>query len=168
MRKSLLPFAIMSLFSLFSHASPLEPGAAAPDVTAPDQDGRDVRFAEIYPKGITLVYFYPKADTPGCTAQACSLRDAFAGLESDGVTILGVSGDSPAAQKKFREKHGIPFTLIADTDGKVAEAFGVPRMMGISGRQSFLIKDGKIRWTTPKAKTGDHAEEVAAAIAALR
>jgi thioredoxin-dependent peroxiredoxin len=168
MRKSFFPAAIMSLFSLLSHAAPLETGAPAPDVTASDQDGREVRFADVYSKGITLVYFYPKADTPGCTAQACSLRDAFAGLESDGVTILGVSGDSPDAQKKFREKHGIPFALIADTEGKVAGAFGVPRMMGLPGRQSFLIKDGTIRWTTPKAKTRDHAEEVAAAIAALR
>lgn len=158
---------MLSFSNFLAHAQPLAIGAEAPDVTAPDHEGQEVRFADIYAKGTTLVYFYPKADTPGCTAQACSLRDSFADLQSDGLTILGVSGDSPKAQKKFREKYGIPFTLISDSGGKIAAAFGVPSVMGISGRQSFLIQNGKIVWTTPKAKTGDHAAEVRAALAAL-
>lgn len=147
----------------------LNSGDPAPSITAIDQDGRDVAFADVYARGLTLVYFYPKADTPGCTAQACSLRDAFAGLKGQNLQVLGVSRDTPEAQKKFQEKYQLPFPLIADKDGKVAEAFGVPGMMGlpVSSRQSFLIKDGKIAWVAAKAKTGDHAAEVQAAIKAL-
>ncbi|MCX7869935.1 MAG: peroxiredoxin, partial [Terrimicrobiaceae bacterium] len=104
---------------------------------------------------------------PGCTAQACSLRDAMSELEGRGLRILGVSGDSPEGQKKFKEKHNIPFTLISDKQGEVAKAFGVPTMMGIPARQSFLIKDGKVAWVTTKAKTGDHASEVKEALAKL-
>lgn len=159
------------MFSFFSSSSrALEPGAPAPTVTAPDQDGNPVSFADVYAKGTTLVYFYPKADTPGCTAQACSLRDAFAELHGENLQILGVSRDTPAAQKKFQEKYRLPFTLIADHDGKVAEAFGVPAILGlpVSSRQSFIVKDGKIAWTSPKAQTGGHAAEVQAALDSLR
>lgn len=168
MRKILLYSAAMSLFSLFSHASPLTEGSPAPSVSAPDENDVTVNFEEVYAKGLTLVYFYPKADTPGCTKQACSLRDSFAGLTADGLTILGVSGDSPANQKKFKEKYEIPFTLISDSHGKVSSAFGVPAIANIPARQSFIIKDGKIAWTTPKAKTADHAAEVQAALDALK
>ena len=158
---------IMSLLSLFAHAQPLQPGADAPALTAINQDGESVDFAAAYTKGLVLVYFYPKANTPGCTAQACSLRDSFADLQTDGLTVFGVSSDSPEAQKKFQEKYQLPFTLIADKDGSVAKAFGVPSVMGLTARQSFLIKDGKVVWSTPKARTKDHAAEVREAIANL-
>lgn len=167
MRKILLFTTIMSIFTLFSRAEPLSVGAEAPAVTALDENGSPVAFADVYAKGLTLVYFYPKADTPGCTKQACSLRDSFAGLSGKGLTILGVSGDSPEGQKKFKEKYQIPFTLISDSEGKVSSGFGVPAIANIPARQSFLIKDGKIVWTTPKAKTADHAAEVQAAIDSL-
>ena len=161
---------IMTLFGFGGNAKALEIGAPAPQVTAPDQDGAKINFLDVYAKGITLVYFYPKADTPGCTAQACSLRDAYVTLKGENLRVLGVSRDSPDAQKKFREKFKLPFTLISDTDGKVAEAFGVPSMMGLplSSRQSFLIKGGKVVWMSPKAKTGEHAAEVQAAIDGLK
>jgi len=148
----------------------LDIGAPAPQVTATDQNGKPVVFQDVYAKGTTLVYFYPKADTPGCTAQACSLRDAFATLKGDNLQILGVSRDTPEAQKKFQEKYQLPFPLIADQDGKVAAAFGVPGIMGmpVSSRQSFLIKDGKIVWSSPKAKTKEHAAEVQAALDSLK
>ncbi len=147
----------------------LNPGDPAPAISAVDQDGQAIAFADVYARGLTLIYFYPKADTPGCTAQACSLRDAFADLKGENLQILGVSRDTPEAQKKFQQKYQLPFPLIADKDGKVAEAFGVPGMMGlpVSSRQSFLIKDGKIAWVAAKAKTADHAAEVQAAVKAL-
>jgi len=160
---------ILAMF-FTTHLNALDVGAPAPEVTATDQDGKPVAFQDVYAKGITLVYFYPKADTPGCTAQACSLRDSFADLQGENLQILGVSRDTPDAQKKFRGKYQLPFVLIADKDGKVALAFGVPRMMGlpISSRQSFLIKDGKIAWVSLQAKTRDHAGEVQAALDALK
>jgi len=156
---------ILAFLGLEASADPLEVGAAAPDLKATDQDGKAVNFADVYKDGTTLVYFYPKADTPGCTAQACSLRDSYTDLEKEDLTILGVSADSPESQKKFQEKYEIPFTLIADEDGKVAEAFGVPSKMGkFHSRQSFIIKDGKIVWTSLKAQTKGAAEEVQKAL----
>lgn len=155
------------MISLFSpRLSALEVGSPAPLVTAADHDGNPVAFAEVYAKGTTLVYFYPKADTPGCTAQACSLRDSFASLTGKNLQILGVSRDAPDAQKKFRDKYRLPFSLIADKDGKVAEAFGVGGVLGlpVSKRQSFLIRDGRIVWVSPQAKTGEHAAEVQEAL----
>ncbi len=158
----------MAFLGINLHAKPLEVGATAPALTAPDENGDPVDFKEVYAKGLTLVYFYPKASTPGCTAQACSLRDSIADLRADGVTILGVSHDKPADQKKFKDAYDLPFTLIADADGKVIEAFGVPTMvMGISKRQSFLIKDGEVVWRKLDAGTKNHAEEVAQAVVEL-
>lgn len=167
-RATVLIPAMLSIF--FPRSQAIETGSSAPLVSAPDQDGNTVNFADVYAKGITLVYFYPKADTPGCTAQACSLRDGFATLPGENLQILGVSRDSAAAQKRFRGKYQIPFTLIADTDGRVAEAFGVPSVMGLplSSRQSFLIKDGKVVWASLKAKTAEHAAEVRAAVDSLK
>jgi peroxiredoxin Q/BCP len=148
----------------------LEVGDQAPVNVAADQNGEEIRLADIYTKGPTLVYFYPKADTPGCTAQACSLRDSFANLSAENLQILGVSRDSSASQKKFQEKYKLPFTLLADLDGKVAEAFGVPSILGmpVSRRQSFIVKGDKIVWKSASAKTGDHAAEVQAALDALK
>jgi peroxiredoxin Q/BCP len=148
-------------------ADPLGVGAAAPEVSAPDQNGQTVVFTDVYAKGPTLVYFYPKADTPGCTKQACSLRDDWETLKSKGIQVLGVSTDKPESQKKFEEKYKLPFTLIADFEGKVAEAFGVPRMVGFAKRVSFLIRGGKVVWTMPSASTADHSKDVLKAYDAL-
>ena len=161
----------MGLFSFAGKVKALDPGSEAPRISAVDQEGGRVDFAEVYAKGPTLVFFYPKAGTPGCTAQACSLRDAFESLRAENLQILGVSRDSAAAQKKFQQEQRLPFPLIADEDGKVAEAFGVPGMMGIlpvTKRQSFLIQDGKVVWKAESAQTGRHAAEVQAALDALK
>lgn len=163
---------IMSIFSFFglaavAGAEPLAVGAPAPQITAPDQDGKPIDFKTVYAKGPTLVYFYPKADTPGCTKQACSLRDDWKTLQEKGLQVLGVSEDKPEAQKKFQDKYTLPFTLIADHEGKVAQAFGVPTTGGFAKRQSFLIKDGKVAWTMLKASTDTHAKDVLAAYGEL-
>ena len=170
MKRFLLTLFTMSLFGLFANGAPLPVGAPAPDVSAPDQDGTQVPFRDVYARGTTLVYFYPKADTPGCTAQACSLRDAFADLKGDGLQILGVSEDTAAAQKKFQEKYKLPFPLIADADGVVAKAFGVDMipLVGMTKRQSFIVKDGKIAWTSLSAQTNGHAQEVQEALNKLK
>ena len=161
---------IMSFFGFGSKVKALEAGAPAPMPVSLDQDGNSFAFADAYAKGVTLVFFYPKADTPGCTAQACSLRDSFESLKAENLQIVGVSRDTPASQKKFQQKYNLPFSLVADSDGKVAEAFGVGGVMGlpVSKRQSFLIKDGRVVWISLSAKTGEHAAEVQAALDSLK
>ena len=168
MKLTFILVSAISLFGFLAKAEPLGVGSKAPVITAINQDGAPVDFAEVYAKGTTLVYFYPKAGTPGCTAQACSLRDSFADLKGEGLQILGVSEDKPESQKKFQEQNKLPFQLIADSDGKVAAAFGVPTTMGLAKRQSFIIKDDKIVWTSLQAKTAEHAQEVKAALDSLK
>jgi peroxiredoxin Q/BCP len=169
-KTTLVAVIIMSIFGFGSKVKALEVGAPAPVPAAVDQDGKAFAFADVYANGITLVYFYPKADTPGCTAQACSLRDSFESLKAENLQIVGVSRDTPASQKKFQQKYNLPFSLLADADGKVAEAFGVGGVMGlpVNKRQSFLIKDGRVVWLSQSAKTGEHAAEVQAALDSLK
>ena len=170
MRNSFLIIAAMlSFLGCSREAGALSVGGAAPNITARDQNGGDVNLADVYAKGPTLVYFYPKAGTPGCTAQACSLRDAFPDFSSANIQVIGVSADTVEAQKKFAEEYKLPFVLLADTDLAVAKAFGVPTIpvLGVPRRQSFIIRDGKIAWIVESAKTGDHATEVREAMAKL-
>jgi peroxiredoxin Q/BCP len=157
----------ITMFGLGSRAAELEVGTAAPALTALDQDGKKVVFEDFYKRGFTLVYFYPKADTPGCTKQACSLRDAYAKLADAGVQVIGVSSDDSADQKKFQEKYKLPFTLVADTDKKVMDAFGVPHTLGFASRQAFLVQNGKIVWRDLTASTAEQAADVLAAIQEL-
>lgn len=154
----------LTFFGILPVANALEPGADAPAPEAVDQDGAKVSFADVYKKGITLVYFYPKADTPGCTAEACSLRDSYADLTAKGVQVIGVSVDKEEAQKSFQQKYKLPFTLISDTEGVVAKAFEVPTLAGHAKRQSFLIKDGKIVWADKNASTDKQADDVRKAL----
>ena len=102
----------------------LEPGKRAPAFTLTDQRGKKVKLADLKGKKV-VVYFYPKADTPGCTTQSCSLRDAMPDLKKLKATVVGISPDSPERQKKFDEKYQLGFTLLADEDHKVADAWGV-------------------------------------------
>ena len=169
---TILAAATLTAFTYAAEA-PLAVGAAAPAPAAKDHDGKTVNFKDVYAKGATLVYFYPKADTPGCTKQGCSLRDNWEALTKKGVQVLGVSGDKPDAQKAFRDKFTFPFPLIADDDGKVAAAFGVPlNKPGISGiykRTSFLVKGGKIVWNmTDKTTTETHAADVLKVVEGLK
>ena len=168
MKLTCILLCAISSFCLRAAAEPLSVGAKAPVLTALNQDGEPVRLADVYAKGTTLVYFYPKAGTPGCTAQACGLRDSFADLSENGLQILGVSEDKPEEQKKFQQENNLPFPLIADTDGNVAAAFGVPTKMGRAQRQSFIIKDGKIAWNSLQSKTAEHAQEVKTGLDSLR
>ena len=169
LRATLAALASFVGLSSLVHAEPLAVGAAAPQVTGLDQDGKEVVFKDVYAHGITLVYFYPKADTPGCTKQGCSLRDAWTDLQGQKIQVLGVSGDKAESQKKFSEKYKFPFTLIADPESKVADAFGVPHMLSITKRMSFLVKDGKIVWNmTSGTTTETHAADVLKAVASLK
>ena len=144
----------------------LKLGDPIPAVTSTDQDGKSVDLAQVAKTGYALVYFYPKAMSPGCTAQACSLRDSYTELQQKGVKVFGVSLDSVEAQKAFEEKEHLPFQLLSDTDRKVTSAFGVPLMKdAFATRQAYLFKDGKLVWLDTKASTDKQAQDVLAALA---
>ena len=141
-------------------------GDPLPAVTAPDQDGKPVNLAEEGRTGYTLVYFYPKAMTPGCTAQACSLRDSYTELQQKGVKIFGVSLDSVETQKKFQVEDHLPFELLSDQDKRVTSAFGVPLIKNsLATRQAYLFKDGKLLWLDTKASTDKQAQDLLAVLA---
>jgi peroxiredoxin Q/BCP len=116
------------------------------------------------------VYFYPKDDTPGCTKQACGLRDQMTDLQKENVEVVGVSFDNAESHQKFREKHKLNFTLLADTDGKIADAYGVRRgNSNMARRASFLIgKDGTIKHVTDTPSADTHLTEMKEAVAKLQ
>jgi thioredoxin-dependent peroxiredoxin len=157
-------FLLRALTGLASAAVPLDLGATAPAIQGTNQDGKAVDLGAQYKKGYVLVYFYPKAGTPGCTAEACSLRDAFADLNKLNLTVIGVSHDTVAEQKTFAVAQKLPFDLLADPKGDIYAAFGVP---GLINRQSFLVKDGKVVWREVKATTAEQANDVKKALADL-
>ncbi|MBE2895880.1 thioredoxin-dependent thiol peroxidase [Pasteurellaceae bacterium HPA106] len=147
--------------------APLSQGTKAPEFCLLDQQGNAVRLAQFKGQKV-LVYFYPKALTPGCTTQACDLRDSRSALEKCGVTVLGISPDSPEKLARFSEKKALNFTLLSDVDHQVAEAYGVwgeKKFMGKTfdgiHRISFLIDEhGVIAHVFDKFKTKDHASVV--------
>jgi peroxiredoxin Q/BCP len=139
----------------------------APEFTLPDQNGDEVSLKSLRGKTVVL-YFYPRADTPGCTVEACEFRDSYKKIQKTGVVLLGISPDTPKAQKKFEEKFDLPFTLLADADKTVANAYGVmkeknmygKKVMGVA-RTTFVIgPDGKIKHVFNKVKPEGHADEV--------
>lgn len=147
--------------------SELKEGQAAPDFTATDQDGNTVSLNQFKGKKVVL-YFYPKDDTPGCTAEACDFRDNYQGLIAQGIVVLGVSVDDEKSHQKFATKHSLPFTLIADTDKKIVEAYGVwgeknmygKKYMG-TNRKTFLIdEEGKISHIINKVDTKNSTAQV--------
>ncbi len=139
----------------------------APEFTSLDQNGEKVALKDYKGKWVVL-YFYPRADTPGCTIEACSFRDSFKRVEKIGAVVLGISPDTPKDQKKFEEKFSLPFTLVADADKKICNAYGVMQEKNMYGRKvmgvartTFIIgPDGKIKHIFRKVKPEGHAEEV--------
>ncbi|MEA2403950.1 MAG: thioredoxin-dependent peroxiredoxin [Thermoleophilaceae bacterium] len=147
-------------------------GDTAPDFELPDQDGNPVRLSSLRGKPVVL-YFYPKADTPGCTTQACGIRDRKGEYDSAGAVVLGVSPDDPAALRKFADKYGLPFTLLGDSEHEVANQYGVwvekknyGRTYWGNQRSTFVIDaEGKIAKMFPKVSPKTHDELVLAALA---
>lgn len=155
----------MSLLTFLSgnaRAEPLKIGDPAPTLSATTDTGTTLHLGDVYAKNnYTLVWFYPKASTPGCTKQGCSLRDANAELQKKGVAIVGVSVDGVEAQKKFRQEQNFPFPLIADTDKKVVKAFGQSPLL-MASREAYLIdRRGKVVYHDEK-QTDKQAEKVLA------
>ena len=158
-----------SLFPLASRAEPLSVGDAAPSGTATIDTGGTVDLGEMYGTGPVLVYFYPKSFTGGCTKQACNLRDNFPDITDIGIKVIGVSGDDVETQARFRGEYDLPFHLVADTEGALAGAFGVPVRGGNTpSRQSFLVDGGKIVWRDLSANPVSQAQDALAAFAKLQ
>ncbi len=143
----------------------------APDFELPTQDGAPLKLSDLKGRKVVL-YFYPKDDTPGCTTQACGLRDAWTDFQDKGAVVLGVSPDSVAAHVRFRGKYELPFTLLADTSHEVAEKYGVWQEKTRYGktywgneRTTFVIDEaGRIRHVFPKVKPDEHADQVLAVL----
>jgi thioredoxin-dependent peroxiredoxin len=149
----------------------VEEGGKAPDFELPSDAGEPVRLSELRGRPVVL-YFYPRDDTPGCTKQACGIRDSYDEFAERGAVVLGVSTDDETSHVKFKEKHGLPFTLLADTEHEVAEAYGVWREKSFGGkrywgveRSTFLIdEDGNVATIMRRVKPDTHAEKVLAAL----
>lgn len=152
-------------------AKELKEGDTAPEISTTTDTGEPFQLSSLRGQRVVL-YFYPKADTPGCTKEACAFRDDRPKFTKENTTIVGVSPDTSIAQAKFKEKFDLPFTLLADTDHKAAEAYGVWKEKSMYGktymgiqRTTFLIdEDGIIKRIFPKVKVEGHAAEVLAAI----
>ena len=152
-------------------STPLTEGQQAPDFSAKTDKNETVALKDFAGKHIVL-YFYPKDDTPGCTIEACAFRDNISSLEQEDAVVLGVSPDGVESHEKFRDKFELPFTLLADPEHQVADAYGVYGKQSFMGREymgvdraTFLIgPDGALEKVWPKVKPDGHAEEVLAAI----
>jgi peroxiredoxin Q/BCP len=152
----------------------IDTGAPAPDFELPDQDGKPVTLSGLRGRRVVL-YFYPKADTPGCTTQACGIRDHRADYDAAGAVVLGVSPDPVGRVKRFHDKFDMGFTLLADTDHRVAEAYGVWAEKSMYGRTymgnqraTFIIdEEGIVRHVIPKVSPKTHDDEVLAALGDL-
>ena len=146
-------------------------GKPAPDFTLTSDSGEPVTLSSFRGRPVIL-YFYPKDDTPGCTAQACGIRDAYGEFEQAGAVVLGVSPDSECSHVKFKEKYGLPFTLLADADHAVAELYGVWGEKTFAGktylgvkRSTFVIDaDGNVKKVMHDVKPATHADDVLAAL----
>ncbi len=145
----------------------LSVGDVAPDFEVNDQDGNHVKLSDYQGKKVVL-YFYPKDNTPGCTAEACNLRDNYSKFQAEGYEILGVSTDSEKSHQKFIEKQSLPFKLLADTEKEIHEKYGTwveksmygRKYMG-TARQTFVIdEEGKIKDIIEKVKTKDHTAQI--------
>jgi peroxiredoxin Q/BCP len=151
----------------------VEEGQEAPDFELPSESGERVRLSKLRGRPVVL-YFYPRDDTPGCTKQACAIRDSYDEFEERGTVVLGVSTDDETSHVKFKEKHGLPFTLLADTEHDVAEAYGVWKEKSFGGkkywgveRSTFLIDEsGHNTKVMRRVKPDTHAEKVLEALGA--
>ena len=144
-------------------------GEAAPSFRATTHDGHAVESDGGARSRVLVLYFYPRDETPGCTREACSFRDAFSAYNEAGADIVGVSTDPAEAHRGFAQHHQLPFGLIADTEGRLAGAFGVPVNSGYTARTTVVIgRDGRVARVFPDVRVDGHSDEVLAAVRAAR
>jgi peroxiredoxin Q/BCP len=171
--KQLLPFAFLlppSLMLSSAMADQIKPGAMAPDFALLDQNSKEHRLSEYRGKW-AVVYFYPKADTPGCTKEACEFRDDIFQFKRNGVILLGISTDNVKSQKEFAAKYHLPFPLLSDPDGEVASQYDSYRNFGpirFAKRHTFIIDpDGRIAKMFTEVNPKTHSDEVLASLQSL-
>lgn len=151
----------------------VEEGRPAPDFSLTSDSGEVVSLSQLRGRPVVL-YFYPRDDTPGCTAQACGIRDAWGEFEQAGAVVLGVSTDGEASHAKFKQKYGLPFTLLADPDHEVSELYGVwgerklygKTYMGVERSTFVIAPDGTVSRVMRRVKPDTHADQVLAELAA--
>lgn len=167
-RKSL--FAAMLSFAGMIQAADLVEGVPAPAFEAKDQHGKVVRLADYLGKANVVLYFYPKDDTPGCTSQACSLRDGYGAIQQTGAVVLGVSSDDVASHQAFATKFSLPFSLLADPGKAIIEAYGVKMpVVGMAKRVTFIIdRKGIIRTILRQIDTKKHDQQVLEVLGGLK
>ncbi len=143
-------------------------GDVAPDFTLPQQDGSQFRLADALAKGAVVLYFYPKDDTPGCTVEACSFRDAYEDFKDAGAQVVGVSSDAADAHRAFVDKHKLPFTLLSDVGSRIRKLYGVPSTLWVlPGRVTYVIGAGGVVLHVFDSQMNP-AKHVSEAIAVLR
>ncbi len=162
MESPMKTLALMMLATTGLFAAGLQPGSPAPPFEAKDQHGTTIRLGDFRDRKAVVLYFYPKDDTPGCTAQACSLRDGYQAIQDAGAVVLGVSADDAKSHAAFSAKYQLPFSLLADPDRKIIEAYGVKMpLIGIAKRWTFIIdKAGIVRHVISNVDTARHDDQV--------
>ncbi len=144
-------------------------GDEAPDFTKVDQKGETIQLSALRGEKVVVLYFYPKDDTPGCTAEACSFRDSYEDFVDLGAAVIGVSSDSENSHRAFAERHGLPFHLVSDGDGALRKAYGIPKMFLMPGRSTLVIdKEGVVRHVfDAQIRATKHVDEALEAVRKL-
>lgn len=153
---------LLATVGILAPAAELKPGMKAPGFEAKDQDGNLVKLADFSGKSNVVLYFYPKDDTPGCTREACSLRDGYHAIQATGAVVLGVSADDVGSHSAFARKYDLPFSILADPKGELIKAYGVKMpVFTMASRVTFIIdKQGVIRHKVDKVDTAKHDQQV--------
>lgn len=162
-------FTAMTTATLSLSAATLQTGMSAPTFQAVDQNGKTIRLSDYKGSRTVVLYFYPKDGTPGCTSEACSLRDGYEAILATGAVVLGVSADDQASHAAFSQKYSLPFSLLADPERKIIEAYGVKvPIVGVAKRWTFIIdKQGVIQRIISDVDTQKHDQQVLAQLKGL-
>lgn len=155
---------LLNALGLARREAPVLVGSPAPQISTIDQDGNRLDLGELFKSGLTYLYFFPRANTPGCTLQACDLRDNHVRLQEAGIRVIGVTRGKPEAIREFKTAKELPFAIAADKDKKVMRAFGVPLIFGLPARQSYLIRDGVVVWRDLHARVRGQVDDLLRAL----
>ncbi len=160
---------LLATVGVLAHGAELKAGMKAPGFQATDQKGNPIKLADYLGKSNVVLYFYPKDGTPGCTAEACSLRDGYPAILATGAVVLGVSADDVGSHATFAQKYDLPFSILADPDGALINAYGVKMpLMKMASRITFIIdKQGIIRYKVDKVDAAKHDQQVLALLKQL-